>query len=232
VIAPPAKPRETIRVHAVRPERDHLEIVFPRVEGYRVELPDTRLEAKFGPDHVLRLTPQLVGPSITQNQGIIGEGVDLTLKHLDRDMRHSSLVYELATYLLMNKYRDPGGEPRMNLFGQLRRVTRQWLDGGCLVCEGDTYPGLLKIKDLADMAAERIKAAITETLVGEKPIKAILDPYNPKGSTRFVNLTTSKETRWNTNGPPPKCPIIWVICDSDWEAEFCRVAEAHPCVGR
>ncbi len=228
VIAPPAKPRETIRVHAVRPERDHLEIVFPRVEGYRVELPDTRLEAKFGPDHVLRLTPQLVGPSITKNQGIIGEGVDLTLKHLDRDMRHSSLVYELATYLLMNKYRDPGGEPRMNLFGQLRRVTRQWLDGGCLVCEGDTYPGLLKIKDLADMAAERIKAAITETLVGEKPVKAILDPYNPKGSTRFVNFTTSKETRWNTNGPPPKCPVNWVICDSDWEAEFCRVAEAHP----
>jgi len=228
VIAPPAKPRETIRVHAVRPERDHLEIVFPRVEGYRVELPDTRLEAKFGPDHVLRLTPQLVGPSITKNQGIIGEDVDLTLKHLDRDMRHSSLVYELATYLLMNKYRDPGGEPRMNLFGQLRRVTRQWLDGGCLVCEGDTYPGLLKIKDLADMAAERIKAAITETLVGEKPVKAILDPYNPKGSTRFVNFTTSKETRWNTNGPPPKCPVNWVICDSDWEAEFCRVAEAHP----
>ena len=79
VIAPPAKPRETIRVHAIKPERDHLEISFPRVEGYRVELPDTRLEAKFGPDHVLKLTPALVGPSITQNQGI-GEGVDLTLK--------------------------------------------------------------------------------------------------------------------------------------------------------
>ena len=67
VIALPAKPRETIRVHAVSPERDHLEFAFPRVEGYRVELPDTRLEAKFGPDHLLRLTPALVGPSITQN---------------------------------------------------------------------------------------------------------------------------------------------------------------------
>ena len=228
VVALPAKPRETIRVHAVSPERDALEIAFPRVEGYRVELPDTRLEARFGPDHVLKLTPELVGPSITENRGIIGASVDLTLKHLDRDMRHSTLVYELATYLLMNKYRDPGGEPRMNLFGQLRRVTRQWLDAGCLVCEGDTYPGLLKVKDLADMAAERIKAAITETLVGEKPVKAILDPYNPKGSTRFVNFTTSKELRWDTIGPPPKCPVNWVICDSDWEAEFCRVAEAHP----
>ncbi|HPB99792.1 MAG TPA: hypothetical protein PKW66_27980, partial [Polyangiaceae bacterium] len=27
---------------------------------------------------------------------------------------------------------------------------------------------------------------------------------------------------------PRKCHVNWVICDSDWEAEFCRVAEAHP----
>src|SRR5690606_20094093 len=48
VVSPPAKPRETVRVHAVKPDRDVLEIVFPRVEGYRVELPDERLEAAFG----------------------------------------------------------------------------------------------------------------------------------------------------------------------------------------
>ena len=47
VVSPPAKPRETVRVHAVRPDRDALEISFPRVEGYRVELPEERLEAKF-----------------------------------------------------------------------------------------------------------------------------------------------------------------------------------------
>src|SRR5437763_13493993 len=36
VVSPPAKPRETARVHPLRPDRDALEIVFPRVEGYRV----------------------------------------------------------------------------------------------------------------------------------------------------------------------------------------------------
>ncbi|MGB5949166.1 MAG: restriction endonuclease, partial [Parvibaculum sp.] len=54
----------------------------------------------------------------------------------------------------------------------------------------------------------------------------ILDAYNPTGSTAFVNFTTSKETRWQTD--PRKCHVNWVVCDSDWEAEFCRVAEAHP----
>jgi hypothetical protein len=57
-------------------------------------------------------------------------------------------------------------------------------------------------------------------------IKAILDAYNPQGSTAHVNFTTSKATRWKTD--PRKCHVNWVICDSDWEAEFCRVAEAHP----
>ena len=40
-------PRETVSVRAVRPERDALEICFPRVGGYRVELPEERLTAEF-----------------------------------------------------------------------------------------------------------------------------------------------------------------------------------------
>jgi type III restriction enzyme len=225
VVSAPAKPRDTVQVNAVKPERDALEISFPRVEGYRVELPDARLEATFGPDHVLHLTPELVGPSVTKNQGIIGEGVDLTIKHLE-DVRTSTVLFHLARHLLYNKYRDPGAEPKLHLFGQLKRVTRQWLEGGYLKCSGGTHPGQLLYQELADMAAERIKAAITETLSGDRPVKAILDPYNSTGSTANVNFTTSKTTRWQTD--PQRCHGNWVVCDSDWEAEFCRVAEAHP----
>jgi type III restriction enzyme len=81
VVPRPQPPRQTIPVKAVRPDRDHLEIRFPRVQGYRVELPEERLTAEFNDDSVLELTPELVGPSITRNQGIIGEGVDLNLIH-------------------------------------------------------------------------------------------------------------------------------------------------------
>lgn len=225
VVSPPAKPRETIRVHAVTPERDALEIRFPRVEGYRVELPNEQLTAKFDKDSVLELTPALVGPSITKNQGIIGEGVDLTVEHLN-DMRRSTILFHLAKHLLYQKYRDPGEAPKLHLFGQLKAITRQWLDGGYLRCSGGTYPAQLLYQEIADMACERIKTAITLTLAGDNPVKAILDPYNPTGSTRYVNFTTSKETRWQTD--PRKCHINWVICDSDWEAEFCRVAESDP----
>ncbi|HVY04538.1 MAG TPA: DEAD/DEAH box helicase family protein [Burkholderiales bacterium] len=226
VIAPPQPPRQTIQVKAIRPERDHLEIQFPRVQGYRVELPEERLSATFTEDSVLELTPDLVGPSITRNQGIIGEGVDLNLEHLD-NLRHSTILFHLTKRLLTTLWRDPGEEPKLHLFGQLKRITKEWLDG-YLVCKGDTKPGQLLYLELADMACNKITAAITRKLVDERPIKALLDPYNPTGSTSYVRFATSRTNLWNTDGPPAKCHVNWVVLDSDWEAEFCRVAESHP----
>ena len=224
VVAPPKPPRETVQVRAVRPERDALEIRFPRVAGYRVELPEERLTAQFNDDSVLELTPDLVGPSITTNQGIIGEGVDLNLVHTN-DLRPSTLLFHLTQRLLYTKWRDPGEEAKLHLFGQLKRITKQWLDG-YLNCKGGTYPAQLMYQELADMACERITAAITRAEIGSRPVKAVLDPYNPTGSTNHVRFTTSKATRWETD--PRRCHVNWVILDSDWEAEFCRVAESHP----
>ncbi|MGX2040273.1 BPTD_3080 family restriction endonuclease [Methylocaldum sp. MU1018] len=224
VVAPPQKPRETIHVKAVRPDRDALEIRFPRVQGYRVELPQERLSAEFNDDSVLELTPDLVGPSVTQIAGIIGESVDLNLVHTG-DLRSSTLLFHLTHRLLYTKWRDPGEEPKLHLFGQLKRIAKQWLDT-CLVCKGGTYPAQLMYQELADMACERITAGITRAFVGTRPIKAVLDPYNPTGSTRQVSFNTSKTGRWETAAN--RCHVNWIILDSDWEAEFCRVAEAHP----
>jgi type III restriction enzyme len=224
VIAPPQPPRETIHVKAVRPDRDPLEIQFPRVAGYRVELPEERLTAVFNEDSILELTPDLVGPSITQNSGIIGESVDLSLAHLG-DMRRSTLLFHVTQRLLYTKWRDPGEDAKLHLFGQLKRITKEWLDT-CLVCKGGTYPAQLMYQELADMACERITAGITRALVGERPIKAMLDAYNPSGSSMYVNFNTSKKDRWETDAR--RCHVNWVILDSDWEAEFCRVAEGHP----
>lgn len=224
VVSPPQPPRETIHVKAVRPDRDQLEIRFPRVEGYRVELPEERLQASFDDNSTLTLTPDLVGPSITKNEGIIGEGVDLNLEHL-REMRRSSLLFHLTQRLLYTKWRDPGDEPKLHLFGQLKRITKQWLDNH-LVCKGDTHPAQLMYQALADMACERITRGITQHFADQRPIKAILDPYNPTGTTNFVNFNTSKIDRWETKST--KCHVNWVILDSDWEGEFCRVVEDHP----
>lgn len=223
VKAKPTKPDNMVHVHAVSPERDHLEIRFPRVEGYRTELPQDRLSAAFTENSTLELTPELVGPSITHNQGIVGEGIDLTLKHLG-EMRRSSIIFELTNRILKRYFTDPGQPPKMHLFPQLKSIVRQWIEQH-LKCLGETFEAQLLYHEISDMAAERIMAAITLGVSEAGAVKAILDAYNDSGSTRHVGFTTSRP-RCQT--APNKCHINYCILDSDWEAEFCRVAEAHP----
>lgn len=222
VVVRPQRPRETILVKAIRPDRDAAEIRFPRVEGYRVELPTDHVTATFNDDSVLRLTPALIGATSTQNSGIIGEATDLTLVHT-ADVRPSQIVYELTAYLV-SRWRS-GEAPQSHLFNQLKRVVREWIDG-YLKCEGGTYSAQLRYKTLADAACNKIIAGINWSLVGERPIKAVLDPYTPTGTTASVNFTTSKTLRWQTDAR--LCHLNWAILDSEWEAEFCRVAESHP----
>ena len=225
VVVGPGKPRQTVHVRAMRPERDHLEITFPRVSGYREDPPKEDLVANFTEDSKLDLTPDLIGPTQTRNEGIIGEGVDLNLIHTG-DLRTSSLVLHLTKRLLETKWRDPNQDIKMHLFGKLRNVVKQWIDT-CLVCRGGTYPAQLMYQSLADMACNRITAAITSRQ-GERSIKALLDSYNPTGSTRNVNFTTSKTGLWATDSR--QCHINLAVLDSDWEAEFCRAVESHSLV--
>ena len=51
-------------------------------------------------------------------------------------------------------------------------------------------------------------------------------PTTQSGSTRDVHFTTTKSSHWRTN--PRKCHVNYAMLDSNWEGEFCRVAEAHP----
>ncbi len=115
-------------------------------------------------------------------------------------------------------------EPELHLFGQFKRIAKQWLDN-YLVCKGETYPAQLIYKSLADMACERITTAITRSHLESEPVRAILDPYNPTGSSSHVFFTTSKESRWQTSS---SCSHVnWIVLDGSWEGEFCRVAESH-----
>ena len=223
VSAPTPSPRLTVRVHALSPARDACEIRFPKVKGYHVEPPREELAAKFNDDSTLELTPELVGATITRNEGIVGEGVDLTLEHTNAT-RIATVAYHLTKHLLETRWRDEEGSPKLYLFGQLKRIVRQWLDQ-CLICKGNTYPAQLLYKELAEMACERINQGVDAAYIGERPVIVVLDPYNPMGSTADVDFPTSKPT-YDTDAR--FCHVNKVACDSGWEAEFCRMAESHP----
>ena len=222
-VAPVKPPKKTTRVHAVK-ERAALEIVFPRVTGYRVDLPEERLTAKFTEDSKFVLTPEMVGPGQTLMEGIVGEGVMISAAEAQAK-RPSTIAFDLAKHLLYKYFKDEDGEPKLYLFGQIKRIARQWIDEGYLVCKGDTGRWMLEYLDVANQASERIYNAIVNSIGDQRKVKAVLDHYNPKSSTAHVGFSTTKDL-WTT--VPAKCHINYVVLDSDWEAEFARVAEQHP----
>jgi type III restriction enzyme len=222
----PAKPQAPPKMTTVKAlkERESLEIRFPRVQGYRVVMPQERLVAEFNDDSVYELTPAEVGPTDTRVEGIIGEGINIGPEHLSQ-ARYSTIVFELAAHMLKTTWRDAQVErPEANLFMELKRIAREWLDG-YLKCIGGTQPAQLLDPRLLERASQRITAGITRKMRTETGIAAILDPYNAFGSTRHVSFNTSKTDLWKTS--PARCHVNWVVLDSGWEGEFCRVAEKH-----
>ena len=168
VVTKPVRPR--LRVHAVRPERDRLEIQFPRVVNYRTAAPTNGFQAEFNDDSILTLTTDLVGAAKVENAGLIGSAAKLGLEHLDRT-RNGALAYELASRLLETRYRDHDGSAAVVVFSQLKNIARRWLDE-CLRCEEGTRPAQLGYAVLADRACEKIEAAVTRFELRARPVTA------------------------------------------------------------
>lgn len=219
----PHKPSDTVHVHAISPDRDALEIRFPRVEGYRTELPQDVLRAEFTENSRLQLDPNLVGASETKNSGIVGQAVDMTLEHLAGE-RMSTILFKLTDHILKRYFTEAGQPPQLHLFPQLKRIVREWMEN-YLTCVGQTHPAQVLYQVIADMAGERIMSAIVRANIDTGKVKVILDAFNREGSSRHVNFITSK-SRVETQ--PDKCHINYCVLDSDWEGEFCRVVEKHP----
>ncbi len=221
VVAPP-KPQERILVRAISPQRDGQEIRFPRVAGYRIEMPESCLRAKFDEYSRLELTPEIVGPTITTNEGLIGKSADLTLEHLETT-RFATVEFHLATHLFSRHWSELEDSPER--FGQLRVIVRRWLRTN-LTCKGDTYCAQLLYLPLAEQACEKITRAILRHFEDQKPVKALLQPFTPEGSTNTIHFTTAtSKTIWRTR--EDRCHVNYAVCDSEWEAQFCRIVEAH-----
>jgi type III restriction enzyme len=215
-------PKPVTRVHAIK-ERAELEIRFPRVSGYRRDLPSDKLEAAFTADSRLEITPADIGPTSVVMEGIVGAGVTITPQVLER-LRPSEISFNLAKHLLYTQFRDDEGFPKQHLFPQIQRLARRWLDEGYLVTKGVPIGAILYQDQLA-RAAEKIDIALTRGSEGR--LLAVLDPYNPRGSTRFVNFITSKSV-WKTGAQPPKSHISHVVIDSSWEEQLALTLENHP----
>ena len=207
------------RVRALE-ERIACEITFPRLVGYRYELPSEQLLATFAPESKLALSTSEL-PVRTEMASIIGETVMHTLYGL-KDHREQEIDFRLASLVLGRYFRDNEGNPKPWLFPQLLRIARRWrLE--CLTCKDNTFPQMLLMIELANDAADRIYRAIVASTPNMKTLLPILRPYDPIGSTCYVDFDT---TRPVYRSDPRKCHISHVVADTgSWEQKMAQALE-------
>jgi type III restriction enzyme len=220
----PKPPPRVTRVRAME-DRAEREIRFPNVEGYRVVFPRKPLKPEFTADSHLVLTPDDI-PMVTQNEPLIGEGITFDLRHDADKLRLKSVIFDVAGLLLRERMKDADGNLEVWRYPEVVRITEQWF-AECLECRGDFRPQFLKWHSLAIRAVEKIARAILPSAEeAANGLLPVLNAYNPEGTTRHVDFTTSKITILKTS--PDKCHLNYVVYDRDWEASFAERIEGMP----
>ncbi len=209
--------KEMFRVRAL-PERTDLELTFPRVTGYRYDLPTERLRAEFAPDSIKVLSTDEV-PTMTQLDPIAGESVIDDLADLERE-RLQKVAFVLAKRTLDTYFRDEDGNAKPWLYPQLLAIAERWL-AECVVTKDGTFPQLLLLAEHSHDAADRIYRSIVRATEGETRLLPLLRPYEPVGSTRYVDFTTTKKV-YATR----KSHLNYLVLDSGWEAKLGQVLDS------
>jgi type III restriction enzyme len=214
------------RVRALE-SRIACEITFPRLVGYRYDMPGDQLTAVFTEDSRLSLSTADI-PTKTENAPIVGESSIHTLDDLKR-RRPNELAFLLAKLTLEKYFRDDHGNDKPWLFPQLLGIAKRWL-AECVACKDHAFPQLLLLIEFAHDAADRIYKAIVASTDGTAALKPILRPYDTLGSTRYVDFDTTRPVYATRDD---KCHISHVVADTDsWEQKLAHTLEDMPEVVR
>jgi type III restriction enzyme len=201
------------------PERAAALITFPRLDGYRWEVPDQNLDADWTHESKMLLSARHI-PTTTEVAGIVGETEVHTLDDL-KAQRPKTIAFELAKLVLDRYFQNPESAdgdsmvqgPRPWLFPRLVEISRSWM-AECVTCQDHAFPQLLLLHEYRSDAAERIYHSIVRTAGGERRLLAMLKPYDTVGSTDWVDFDTSKPVRQTD---PDKCHVNYTVADSRWE---------------
>jgi type III restriction enzyme len=222
--SPDPKPGPTpTRVRAME-DRIDCEITFPRLVGYKYELPAETIEYKFSEESRMSLSTAEI-PTTVRLDPIVGESSIHTLDDL-KSKREQEVVFLLSKLVLEKYFRDDNGyDSRPWLFPQLLPIARKWMTE-CLTLKDNTFTQLLLLIEFAHDAADCIYKAILASEQGTKTIKPILKSYDTIGSTRYVDFDTIRPV-YETS--PDKCHISHVVADTQsWEQKMAYALEELP----
>ncbi len=221
----PKNPRPAIEVRSL-PERWDLAIRFPKLDGYRVELPDDPLHADFNDESKLHLNQEMVALWV-ENRGVVGAAEQVELADI-RGARDQRIAFSIAKTLVQHEkfFAAHGSVEKPWLFPQLVEICRRWLDE-CVTTDAGVAKGHLLLTQAGARAAEKVFGSIVRYPENRT---AVLLPiqrrFDPSGSTDEVRFVTRKVVM---DPPPTKSPLNHVVLDgirgNSWEEGLAQLLE-------
>ena len=216
--ASPQPPKIVRRVYAL-PDRKQYEITFPRVEGYRYELDESKLAAHFTKDSFTVIENE---PTEIISRGVIGEETIDTLEKI-KERREGEVIAMLTREILRRYYTDIEGNEKYWLFPQIKKIVEDYVKNQ-VELKDRMVVGYLSIGEYFAGACSKIQQAIVdENLFGKnrKKLFPILAQFDMLGTTRYVDFLTTKEVRETA-----KSHINYVVADTEeWEQGVAKKLE-------
>ncbi len=232
--APPPEKRHHVQA---LPGRAHLEIRFPRVEGYRQAIRNrVTIDWDTVPPLVVdpfRIPPEVeVKASLPTNEGrpsLRGPGAleRIDLNPFRAGRRLQELVFEMAGDLTREYVNGGASEaPAHVLFPQLARLVQRYVDGKVTAIPPAERLDLF-LSPYYGWALERLAAAIRpDTTQGEAPEVPRYETSRGPGSTADVDYWTSRDVR-----EVARSHVNYVVADTaKWEQQAAYVIDTHPAV--
>lgn len=232
----PPQPQKRHHVQAM-PSRAHLEIRFPRVEGYRQAIRN-RVTVDWAKVAPLFLDPLQVPPevqmkaSLPTNSGrpsLSGPGrlESVDLSPFRQGRRQQELVFEMARDLTKSYLASPSCEvPAHVLFPQLVAIIRRYVEEKVTPIAPAERVDLF-LSPYYGWAIERLSEAIRPDVTqGEAPEVPKYEMNRGPGSTADVDYWTSKDVR-----EVVRSHLNYVVADTKvWEQSAAYILDTHPAV--
>ncbi len=224
VIAEPPPKSPAVVVEALE-SRWRLRITFPKLDGYRIEIPDEELFATFDDEAARLHVDRDVIATWTRTEGIVGGADEQDLEEF-RDARLQRVAFAIARVLLQRHFVGHGDDEKPWLFPQLVRITQEWLASDCVTYGDDTTVGMLLLTEGTHRAAEAVRRAIRWVEEDRSELlRPLIRRFDPQGSTDEVWFQTRKVVI-----PTEKSHVSHVVLDgpkgNTWEERVAELLEA------